>query len=124
MRIYHSHAMPTYDTQQELREQDLILKSIPESKIVDPGSYKTNPEKRNSKDPMQFCLSLVKKCESLVFSKFAGKITAGVGKEVNYALSLGLSVYEIIDNRLQKITKPVECLSVFETINLPGYYRN
>jgi len=124
MKIYYSHAMPTYGTKQEEQEQNVIFEKIPQVEIIDPGSYQNNPEKRNAKDPMAYCLKLVMKCHALVFSRFVDKITAGVGKEVNFALSMKMPVYEINGGKLHQIKKPVEYLSILDTINLPGYYQN
>lgn len=44
---------------------------------------------------MGLCLRLVEECDIVVFSRLLGKITAGVGKEVNHAMKNGKAVYEI-----------------------------
>lgn len=122
MKVYHAHAKPTYGKKQEENERKTILAKILEAEIVDPGSYENNPKKRMSKDPMKFCVALIEKCDALVFSKFTGKITAGVGHEVNFALSKNMPVFEIVGKKLKRVTKPVKFLSVLETIQLPDYY--
>jgi len=124
MKVYHAHAKPTYDTRQEEKEREIILNNLDDAEIVDPGSYENNPKKRMSKDPMKFCLNLVEKCEALVFSRFAGKITAGVGLEANFAFSRNMAVFEVAGKKLFRIKKPVNYLTVLETIRLPGYYTN
>ncbi len=119
MKVYYSHAIPLYGTIIEKNEKEQILKNIPHAEIIDPGSYQDNPEKRRG--GMEYCLKLVEKCETVVFSRFRDKITAGVGKEVNHAISRKISVYEIKKGKLVNVTKSVEHLSVLETIELPGY---
>lgn len=122
MKIYFSHVMPTYGTDLEKKEKQLILENIPNSKVVDPGSIQDNPEKR--KEGMKYCLKLVKKCDSLVFSRFKGEITSGVGKEVNYAIEQKINVFELNGEKLHRVEEPIEHLSIMETISLPGYYAN
>jgi len=112
--VYYSHAMPLYGTPKEAYEKSQIRKNIPTVKIVDPGTYQNNPEKR--RDGMDYCLKLVKDCDGLVFSKYRGKITAGVGKEVNYAIEIKIPVYELNGDKLHKIEKSVEYLSILDTL--------
>ena len=121
MKLYYSHAMPLYGTIVEKEEKQHILKNIPHAEIIDPGSYQDNPEKRLG--GMSYCLKLVEKCEAVAFSRFKGKITAGVGNEVNHAISRNMPVYEIKQGKLISVTKSVEYLSVMETLGLPGYER-
>jgi len=122
MKIYYSHPMPLYGTKQESNERKQIIKKFPKGEIIDPGSFKDNPEKQ--REGMEYCLKLVSKCQAVVFSKFKGKITAGVGKEVNYAIEKKIDVLELNEDRFNRINKPVEYLSIMETIKLPGYYLN
>ncbi len=113
-KVYYSHAMVLYGTSKEAYEKSQIRKNIPTVKIVDPGTYQNNPEKR--RDGMDYCLKLVKDCDGLVFSKYRGKITAGVGKEVNYAIEIKIPVYELNGDKLHKIEKSVEYLSILDTL--------
>ncbi len=118
-KVYYSHAMPLYGTSKEAYEKSQIRKNISVVKIVDPGTYQDNPEKR--KDGMDYCLKLVKDCDGLVFSKYEGEITAGVGKEVNFAIENKIPVYELNGGKLHKIETPVQYLSRLDTIAM---YRN
>lgn len=118
-KTYYAHAKPLYGTKREENEKSQIIKNLPDVEIVDPGTFQSNPQKR--REGMEYCLKLIQKCNALVFSKFKGKITAGVGKEVNYALEKKIDVFELNGGKLHKVTKPVNYLSVLETINLPGY---
>jgi len=114
MDVYYSHAIPLYGTRLEKFEIQFIEKNIPKANIIDPGSFQDNLEKRLG--GMDYCLKLVEKCDGLVFSKFLGKITAGVGKEINHALSKKMPVYELKKGRLSKISKKVAYLSREETV--------
>ena len=116
MKIYYSHAMPLYGTEEELNEKQRIVKNIPNVTIVDPGSFQTNIQKQ--KEGMSYCLKLVEKCHGLVFTRFLNKITAGVGLEVNHALKNGIPVHELRKDKLRKISKPVTYLSRDDTNRL------
>ena len=116
MKIYYSHAMTIYGTEIETNEKLLILKNIPNANIVDPGSFQNNIRKQ--KEGMSYCLRLVEKCHSLVFTRFLNKITAGVGLEVNHALKKDMPVYELRKDKLRKISKPVTYLSRDDTNRL------
>ena len=108
--------MPLYGTKEEKNEKKQILTYIPNATIVDPGSFQDNPEKRRG--GMEYCLKLVEKCNALVFSKYFGKITAGVGKEINHALSRKMPVHEIWNEKLRNVTKEVKYLSRLATRKL------
>ncbi len=122
MKLYYAHPMPFYGTKHESNEKQQILKNFPQAEIIDPGTFQSNPEKRRL--GMEFCFKLISKCKILVFSKFRGKITSGVGIEINFAISKGIEVFELNVKKLKKVKKPVDYLSISETINLPGYYKN
>jgi len=122
MDVYYSHAIPLYGTRLEKFEIQFIEKNIPKANIIDPGSFQDNPEKR--REGMEYCLKLIKKCDALVFSRFKGEITAGVGKEANYAIEEKIDVFELNGGKLHRVEEPIEHLSIMETISLPGYYAN
>jgi len=113
MKIYYSHAIPTYGTELERLEKEQIKENFPESVIVDPGSFQDNPEKMLG--GMEYCLRLVENCDGLVFSRFLKTITAGVGKEINHALKKKMPVHELQNGKIRKVTKPVKYLSREET---------
>ena len=121
MKIYYSHAMLLYGTKLEKIEKQQILKNFPDAKIVDPGSFQNNPEKRLG--GMEYCLNLVDKCNGLVFTRFLNKITAGVGKEINHALKKRLQVHELKNGKVRKIRKPVRYLTREETVKLYRMWR-
>jgi len=121
MDVYYSHAMVLYGTILEKQEKLQILKVNPKANVIDPGSYQDNPQKRNG--GMEYCLSLVEKCNALVFTRFLGKITAGVGQEINYALKKKMIVHELKNGKLRIVLKPVKYLSREETRKLYRLWR-
>ena len=122
MKAYYAHAMPLYGTKIEKTEKNQIVENIPDVEIIDPGTFQSNPQKK--REGMNYCFKLIKKCNILIFSKFKGKVTSGVGKEVEYALKEKLDVFELNGSKLHRITRPVKYLSIMETRSLPGYYQN
>ncbi len=121
MKIYYAHAMCIYGTDDENAEISQIKDNFPDHPIVDPGTYANNPDKR--KDGMGYCMKLVSGCDKLVFTRLLGKITAGVGLEINHALELGKLVYELKKNKIKQVKKPVKYISRNDTISLYGKYR-
>ena len=122
MKAYYAHAMPLYGTKIEKTEKNQIIENLPDVEIIDPGTFQSNPQKK--REGMNYCFKLIKKCNILIFSKFKGKVTSGVGKEVEYALKEKLDVFELNGSKLHRITRPVKYLSIMETISLPDYYPN
>ena len=116
MRIYYSHAMKVYGTTQEKIHRILIGRHFPDSILVDPGTLQSNPEK--ARRGMEYCLELVHTCDSLVFVRYMNAITAGVGKEVNHALSHGKPVYELERAAIRPVSEPVDYLSREQTVAL------
>ena len=121
MKIYYAHAMCIYGTDDEKNEIQQIRQNFPDHSIVDPGTYANNPEKR--RDTMEYCKKLVSGCDKLVFTRLFGKITAGVGIEINHALESGKIVYELKNKKTKQIKKPVKYISRKDTISLYGKYR-
>jgi len=117
-KVYYAHAMHIYRTAAEERELGKINSRFPRTRIVNPAKYENHPEKR--RDKIGFCLRLVARCDTVVFSRFRGKVTAGVGKEVNHALRIGLPVFELSGSRFIRLRSPVRYLSVYDTLRLYG----
>ena len=90
-------------------------------KIVDPGTYQDNEEK--AARGMDYCLELVEKCDSLIFSRILGKVTSGVGKEIEHAFLLGKPVFELVDDVAKPIQKPPAYLSREESLDLYAEWR-
>lgn len=113
-RLYYAHAKPIYKTNLEQTELEQIRSKFKDHTIVNPAEYQDNPEKR--KDVMKFCFRLIDPCSTMVFSKWSGEITSGVGAEVNYALEKGKIVYELMEGKFLPVKDRVSHLSVEETI--------
>ncbi len=121
-RIYHAHPICTYGRLAEQREQLLIRQIFPGYEIVDPGLYKKNEEKRLG--GMEYCMKLVDSCDALAFSRILGKVTSGVGLEVEHALASGKAVYELIGNGVRQVSEPLAYVSREETLQLYDEWEN
>jgi hypothetical protein len=115
-KVYYAHTKYIYGTPTERAELKHIRRRFPQLRIVNPARYEGDPEKL--RDTMGFCLRLVERCDAVIFSRLRGRVTAGVGKEVNHALSLGKPVLELSNGRFKRRRTPVKYLSVRETLNL------
>ena len=102
-RVYYAHAICLYGTEQEKKEVMLIRERFKDAEIINPVNYPAHS--------MDFYLRLVDKCHIVVFSYLLGKITSGVGKEVNYALNKDKNVYMLNGVRLFQIKSPVKYIS-------------
>lgn len=121
MQVYYAHAMCIYGTDYEKEEIALIAKHLPNYEIVDPGSFQTNTEK--SREGMQYCFRIIDNCHALAFSRLLNKVTAGVGLEVQYALSKAIPVYELQNGQLERTTRPVKSLSREDTLKHYDFWR-
>jgi len=121
-KTYYAHALCIYGHLHEKKELAAIRRRLKPTQIVNPARYDDDPEKRN--DTLGFCFRLIDKVDVLVYSKLLGKITAGVGAEVNHALKLKMPVYQLRDGKLVRQTKPVSYLSRDATISLYGEWRS
>jgi hypothetical protein len=89
-----------------------------------------SPEDDAGKDKMEFFKDQVSRCDVLVFSRLAEEITAGVGLEVNHALSKKIPVFELKNGRFIHVVRPVWYLTREETRDLfsklppPGFMRD
>jgi len=106
--MYYSHAMITYGTLCEKAEKRRIKARFANYKIIDPGRYEDNREKRRS--GMNYCMRLIDDCDALIFSRWNNSITAGVGKEINHALCKGMPVYELRGRHIESVHKRVRYL--------------
>jgi len=115
-RIYHAHAICTYGRPAERYEQSLIRLVFPQYEIVDPGLAEENEEKLLG--GMDYCKKLVESCDALAFSRIQGKVTAGVGVEVEHALALLKPVYELTSDGVRQVFEPPTYVSREETRKL------
>jgi hypothetical protein len=119
--LYYAHAMCIYGTFAERFELKRIRSGFRRVRIVNPAKYDGHPEKLE--DTIGFCLRLVEKCDAVVFSRLLGKVTAGVGKEVNHALRLGRPVFELVGGQLKRRKNRVKYVSRAATIRLYERWR-
>ena len=120
-KVYYAHAICLYGQADEREELRRIRKRFRRATVVNPARYDGHPDKRA--DTVGFCLKLIDKCDVVVFSRLLGKITAGVGKEVNHALKTGKLVFELSADKMQPRTRPVKYVSRALTRNLYRKYR-
>ena len=121
MHVYYAHAMCLYGRMDERRDLSVIRQRFRRAHIVNPAEYSDHPEKRIY--TVGFCLALIDGCNVVVFSRCLGKITAGVGKEVNHALKTGKTVYELKAAKLIPRARRVAYISRTATIRLYRRYR-
>jgi len=120
-KVYYAHAMCLYGRVDERKQLALIRKKFRGSSVVNPADYDGDPLKRQ--DTVGFCLRLVEGCDMVVFSRLLGKITAGVGKEVNHALKIGKPVFELSPLKVVRRTRKVSYITRRDTIRLYMRYR-
>jgi hypothetical protein len=113
--------MCIYGTDYEKEEIALIRKHLPDYQIVDPGSFQTNAEK--SREGMRYCFRIIDGCHALIFSRLLGKVTAGVGLEVNYAISKPIPVYELQGGGIGQVSRPIRFLSREDTLKHYDFWR-
>jgi hypothetical protein len=122
MRVYYAHAMVLYGTDLEKAEAEIIKARLPGYEVVDPGESEGNPEK--DEQGMRYCFKLIDGCDALAFSRLMGKITSGVGLEIDYALSRYKSVYSIEGNGLSRVTRRVSYLTREATLKHYDFWRS
>ncbi len=119
--VYYAHAMWLYGHRAEHEELCVIRRGFRRGKIVNPADYSGHPEKLA--DTVDFCLRLVEDSDAVVFSRLLGKVTAGVGKEVNHALRLGKPVFELVARKLVRRTRQVKYITRRATVALYRKWR-
>ena len=119
--VYYAHAMCIYRRREERDQLRVIRQGFRKFRIVNPAVYDGHPEKLA--DTIGFCLRLVEASDMVVYSRLLGKITAGVGKEINHALRKGKPVFEVSGRRLIRRTRRVSYISRRATISLYERWR-
>jgi hypothetical protein len=122
--LYYAHAMCLYGTEVERAEVAAITRRLPNYCVVDPSTLQCYSEKNGDDDSMLYFLRVVDCCDALVFSRLLGKVTAGVGLEVNHALARRIPVYELGDGEVSQVAAGVEFLSREETLAQYTLWRN
>ncbi len=98
MTIYYAHSQMKYGTEIEKAELELIRRTYPDAKIINPAEEvdQTQPEP----DIMRWCLNQIRKSDIVVFSEVNGVVGQGVFSEVMYAAYKKKPVYYITWNAL------------------------
>ncbi|MBX8636600.1 MAG: hypothetical protein KIS30_04125 [Thermoplasmata archaeon] len=127
-KIYYAHAVCIYGSDEEKTQKKSIRKIFPSAVIVNPASYRRKYSEwlceDDRQDRMEFFYNMIDKCDKLVFCRLLGVITAGVGKEINYAIANGKPVFELSGSTSRRMrTKKVKFASPEETVKLYGYWR-
>lgn len=110
MKIYYAHPICLYGSIAEQEQLSCISTKFENSEIINPAMYPSQS--------MEFYLELVEKSDIVVFSCLLGKITSGVGKEINHALKNGKEVYKLNEGIFHLIKLPVSYMSRQATVNL------
>jgi hypothetical protein len=118
MKVYYAHAIVTYKTSIEKQEIYKIKKFIPKAQITNPAKFQTSQSLFRG---MEFYFKLIDECETVIFTRYKNKITTGVGKEVNYAIKKGITVYELNGSKLRKVKKSVRYITRTMTRRLYGW---
>jgi len=121
MIVYYAHAMCLYGEPDEVLHVRTIRRKFRRCRIVNPVDYDGDPLK--SADTVGFCLRLVEQCDVVVFARLFGKVTAGVGKEVNHAMKVGKPVFELANGKLIRRAQRVEYISRRDTRGLYRRFR-
>jgi hypothetical protein len=120
--VYYAHAMCLYGRRDERLQLAHIRKEFRPCTVVNPANFDGHPDKVN--DTVGFCLKLIDESDVVVFARLLGKVTAGVGKEVNYALKTGKLVFELQSDRIVRRFRRVNYISRRATISLYEKYRD
>ena len=113
--------MCVYGTEAEVAEIASITNLFPYHAIVNPNTLQSQADKGSA--GMRYFFHVIDYCDALVFSRLLGKITIGVGLEVNYALTRLIPVYQLDDGKVRRITMPVEFLSREDTVKQYALWR-
>ena len=115
-RVYFAHPICIYGSLEEDVQLQRIHGRFPKAEVVNPAE---NPG--GLQDPeatMNHYYRLLESCNLVVFTRLYGKITSGVGKEVNRALGRGMSVYELRGRRFIRRQRRVKFVSRDATVRL------
>lgn len=111
MKVYYARPISLYGTHQDKRDIEIISKMGFE--LVNPN--KEELQERYKKEGMDVFTQAVSDCDALFFRAFQDlKISAGVKKEIDKAIELGIPVLElptIIERRILSVDGTREYLS-------------
>lgn len=130
-RVFYSHSMMNYGTDEEKKEKELIQTAFDDFGIVSPKFYDGSNKRMNidmdrlyefnngtQVQEMEFYKMIVSSCQMLVYIKWEGHIPSGVEIEVNHALDIGIPVFELVGDEFIQQKSHVDGLSFEETSNM------
>jgi hypothetical protein len=91
-KIYYAHPMILYGSLIEYEDVKMLEEMGFE--VINPNSP-GNEEKYLERRAFGFFLDMVRNCECIAFRSIFGKISTGVGKEINYAQENKMPVIEL-----------------------------
>ena len=121
MSIYFAHPISTYNTYIEIQSIKLIKSQIElQSEIINPSSFlKDLSEIKTEKKRMEFYYNKIDNSDTFIYL-LNEKLTTGIRKEINYALSKNKKMYKIkyINNKLTLIEMTIDNINkIVEKIN-------
>jgi hypothetical protein len=130
-RIFYSHSMIVYGTDDEQVEKELIRNKFRDFGIVSPKFYEGDNEKMEKDmdklfedndgkkvEEMEFYKMIVGSCQMLVYSKWKNEIPSGVAIEVNHAIDIGIPVFELAGDEFLPQKAHVDGISYEETVKM------
>jgi hypothetical protein len=130
-RVFYSHSVMVYDTDDEQVQKELIRKAFSDFGIVSPKFYQGDDEKMQDDmdrlfegndgknvEEIEFYKMIVSSCQMLVYSKWKNEVPGGVAIEVNHALDVGIPVFELDGDKFIPQKVHVDGLSYEETVKL------
>ncbi len=130
-RVFYSHSMMVYGTDDEQVEKKLIRNEFSDFGIVSPKFYEGDDEKMQDDldrlfegndgknvEEMEFYKMIVSSCQMLVYSKWKNEIPSGVAIEVNHAIDIGIPVFELVGGEFLPQKVRVDGLGYEETVKL------
>jgi len=130
-RVFYSHSMMVYGTDDEQVEKELIREEFSDFAIVSPKFYEGDVEKMQEDmdrllvgndgknvEEMEFYKMIVSSCQMLVYSEWKNEVPSGVAIEVNHAIDIGIPVFELDGDEFTSQKVHVDGLSYEETVKL------
>jgi hypothetical protein len=130
-RVFYSHSMMIYGSDDEKSDKELIRLAFSEFGIVSPKFYEGKDKKMQGDmnsivemkrgenvEEMEFYKKVVSSCQMLVYSKWNKEIPSGVAIEVNHAIDIGIPVFELVGNEFKPQKFHVNGLDYQQTVKL------
>ena len=130
-KVFYSHSMMIYGTDDEQVEKERINNMFSDFGIVSPKFYEGDSEEmidemgklygendRKKIEEMEFYKMIVSSCQMLVYSTWKGEIPSGVAIEVNHAIDIGIPVFELDGDEFIPQKDHVHGLSYKETTKM------